>query len=87
MSHCPGQDFRNLTTSYHPCPTCRKPVEFFSDELRVRCPHCKTVVYREQTPSCVQWCKAARDCLGPDLYDSILGKMKDEGGHDGGRGA
>ncbi len=79
MSHCPGQDFRKLTVSYHPCPTCQKPVEFFSDELRVRCPNCKTVVHVEQTPSCVQWCQAARDCLGPELYDSIIGDMKAAG--------
>lgn len=83
MSRCPGQDMRKLTVSYHPCPTCKKPVEFFSDEMRVRCPHCKTVVVKDQVPTCIQWCKSARDCLGPELYDSIIEKMEEmkiEGG-------
>jgi DNA-directed RNA polymerase subunit RPC12/RpoP len=77
MFRCPGQDMRKLTVSYHPCPKCGKPVEFFSDEMRVRCPHCKTMVHKEQSPSCIQWCKAARDCLGPELYDQIMGKMQE----------
>ena len=75
MSHCPGRDFRNLSVSYHPCPNCGKPVEFFSDEMRVRCPACKTLVVKENAPSCIQWCSAARECLGPELYDSLIGKM------------
>ena len=78
MFRCPGQDMRKLTVSYHPCPKCGKPVEFFSDEMRIRCPHCKTMVHKDQAPSCIQWCKAARDCLGPDLYDQIVGKMSEQ---------
>ena len=78
MSRCPGQDFRKLSISYHPCPVCAKPVEFFSDEMRVRCPHCKTMVVREETPSCIQWCQAARQCLGPELYDALIGKLTKE---------
>ncbi len=80
MSRCPGQDTRKLTVSYHPCPACQKPVEFFSDETRIRCPHCKTTVHKEQTPSCIQWCQAARKCLGPELFDRLTGKAAQEGG-------
>lgn len=76
MPRCPGQDFRKLTISYHPCPKCSKPVEFFSDELRARCAHCKTIVYKEQAPNCIQWCSAARECLGAEMYDMIIGQMK-----------
>jgi len=72
MSRCPGQDLRNLKVSYHPCPNCRHPVEFFSDELRRRCPKCNTMLNQEQTPSCIQWCKAAKDCLGPELFQKIM---------------
>lgn len=78
MSPCPGQDSRKLTISYHPCPGCSKPVEFFSDEMRLRCPHCKTVLLRDQTPNCIQWCQAARDCLGAELYDRLMGRMAGE---------
>jgi len=75
---CPGSDMRRLKSSFHPCPNCSKPVEFFSDEMRVRCPHCKTIVYKEAAPSCIQWCSAARECLGPELYDAIMGKLADD---------
>lgn len=79
-SRCPGQDFRKLQISFHPCPECQKPVEFFSDELRQRCPHCKSMVYKDQAPSCIQWCQAARECLGAEVYDALMdatAKLKD----------
>ncbi len=74
---CPGQDTRKLTVSYHPCPTCGKLVEFFSDELMVKCPACKTEVHKEQVPSCIQWCKAARSCIGAKKYDAIMKDMEE----------
>lgn len=69
---------RKLQVSYHPCPECQKPVEFFSDEMRVRCPHCKAIVHRDQVPNCIQWCSAAKQCLGPELYDMLMGQLKDK---------
>ena len=88
MTGCPGQDFRKLTVSYHPCPTCGKAVEFFSDEMQTRCRNCKTVVSKEQAPTCIQWCKAARQCIGAERYDEIMKLMQEagdgaEGGTDG----
>ncbi|MHC4661401.1 MAG: phosphohydrolase [Planctomycetota bacterium] len=74
---CPGQDTRKLTVSYHPCPTCGKLVEFFSDELMVKCPACKTEVSKDQAPSCIQWCKAARSCIGPKKYDEIMSQVEE----------
>jgi hypothetical protein len=77
MSRCPGQDSRKLTVSYHPCPNCKQPVEFFSDELRQRCTNCKTMVFKEQAPNCIQWCKAARECLGAEVFDRLADSMKE----------
>ena len=76
MNPCPGQDSRNLTTSYHPCPACHYAVEFFSDELVRRCPKCKAEVTREQMPTCIQWCQAARECIGAERYDAIMAQLK-----------
>ena len=73
---CPGQDMRNLRSAIYKCPTCGNEVEMFSDEAQRRCPHCKTLVVKEQAPSCLQWCSAARDCFGPKLYDQIMGRME-----------
>lgn len=81
MTKCPGQDSRELTISLHPCPNCGAMVEIFSDEQRRRCAECKTMVFAEETPSCIQWCQAARECLGPERYEEVmevLGKSGEE---------
>ena len=70
---CPGSDMRKLTASIHKCPECGFGVEIFSDETRRRCPECKTQVNKEQTPACVQWCSAAKECLGEKRWKELMG--------------
>ncbi len=72
QSKCPGQDFRSLTMSVHMCPQCGKEVEMFSDEMKFKCPHCKAVVEKETVPSCIQWCKEAKRCLGPERWAKVM---------------
>ena len=72
-SKCPGQDMRNLRVSVHKCPNCGTDVEIFSDELRVKCPKCKKYVYRERVPSCIEWCASARQCLGEERLEELMG--------------
>lgn len=64
FNKCPGQDGRNLRVSLHKCPECGGNVEIFSDEPRVKCAKCKTLVQREASPSCFEWCASARECMG-----------------------
>jgi len=73
---CPGQSERNLKGELYRCSGCGYEVEIFSDELRARCPHCGRGVYREKTPSCIDWCRAAEQCVGPEAWR----KLKEEGG-------
>ncbi len=68
---CPGQSKRNLKAELRLCPNCNYQVEIFSDELRARCPGCGTQVYKEETPSCIDWCKAAEQCLGQHAYREL----------------
>ncbi|MFC1899395.1 phosphohydrolase [Chloroflexota bacterium] len=70
-SKCPGQDSRNLRVSLHKCPECGYTVEIFSDELKLRCPKCRHMIYREKTPSCVDWCASARNCLGEERWKEL----------------
>ena len=72
MKKCPGQDSRNLTVGLHSCANCGAWVEVFSDEQRTRCPECGTMVFTEETPTCVQWCQAAKECLGPERYKKVM---------------
>ncbi len=78
-NRCPGQDFRRLKVGIHKCPGCGAAVEIFSDEQRQRCPECRTMVFIEETPSCVRWCKAARECLGPERYEKLMQRLEECG--------
>ncbi len=68
---CPGQD----TRYWRPgdifnvaCANCGKDVEFFKDDVKLRCSRCGTIVQNPRLSSgCAQWCKNAKECLG---YDS-----------------
>lgn len=70
---CPGQDGRNLRAELHRCPSCGGEVEIFSDEVMVKCLKCGEKVYREKTPSCIDWCVSARQCLGEERWRQLRG--------------
>jgi NADH pyrophosphatase NudC (nudix superfamily) len=71
-AQCPGQDSRNLRVFLVRCPNCDTEVEIFSDETKVRCYQCKELVYREQLPSCINWCASARECLGEERWKRLM---------------
>ena len=54
--------------------------EMFSDEIRVRCPHCRQPVHKDTVPSCVEWCAQARECLGEERWRALRGESEDEEG-------
>lgn len=45
------------------CPSCKREIEMFQDEPKVRC-RCGQWVFQAVLPSCVKWCAAAAQCLG-----------------------
>jgi len=61
---CPGQDSRWRTVDTYTCSNCGAEEEIWSDELKVRCPNCGNWIYKEQVPSCVNWCKAVEEGNG-----------------------
>lgn len=73
-SRCPGQDSRNLRVELHKCPNCGYEIEIFSDEIKVKCSQCGENVYREKTPSCIDWCASARQCLGEERWRQLRGE-------------
>jgi NADH pyrophosphatase NudC (nudix superfamily) len=78
VSGCPGQDGRNLKVSLHKCPKCGNEVEIFSDETRIKCRNCGNYVYKENVPSCVEWCAKARECLGEERWKLLHGDLGGE---------
>ncbi|MFA5355917.1 MAG: phosphohydrolase [Candidatus Omnitrophota bacterium] len=73
INKCPGQDNRNIKVETIRCPGCGYLIEIFSDEIRVRCPKCKGLSSRYRVPSCADWCKAARDCIGEEKWKRLKG--------------
>ena len=68
---CPGQDDRNLKVETIKCAKCGYKVEIFSDEIQHSCPKCKSKVTREKMPSCIDWCKYAKECIGEEKYKRL----------------
>ena len=78
FSKCPGQDMRKLRVELYKCPKCGAEVEIFSDETRIKCQKCGTIVFREKIPSCIEWCASARQCLGEERWQQLIGKGERE---------
>lgn len=54
------------------CPFCDYELEIWTDEIKVKCPHCQKIIIRKQTASCLDWCKYAKDCVGDTVYKNYL---------------
>ncbi len=73
---CPGIDTRYLKVEEQKCPNCGYIVEIFSNEIKVLCPKCKTEIYRQEIPSCIDWCKYAEQCVGKEKYEQLVNRKK-----------
>ncbi len=80
INRCPGMD-RAVRIQLQSCPKCGAEVEIFTSEVKVKCGQCGEMVYSERLPSCVDWCAAARECLGEERWRQMKGD--DEAGREG----
>ncbi len=62
---------RTPTIILKKCPQCGSEIELFSVDTEMACEKCGFVVYND-TLSCVQWCKYARQCVGDELYEHMM---------------
>ncbi len=53
------------------CPQCGSEIELFSVDTEATCEHCGFTIYND-TLSCVQWCKYARQCVGESMYQRMM---------------
>ena len=84
---CPGKStafLKDFKTNIIPCPKCGHEIEFFTDEVKVRCPKCNTNVFKvnprvieyrdgrlifgDIDKSCLDWCGG---CLNKNDYKDI----------------
>ncbi len=59
------------------CPQCGHEIEMFSIDTEMKCEHCGFVAYND-TLSCVQWCKHAKDCVGEEMYEQMMGILRSQ---------
>jgi len=72
LAGCPGAErLRNSFPDEIPC-ACGEKVEMWPDEFEIRCPACGRKVERTVPPACIEWCAAAKKCVGDRLYDKFM---------------
>jgi len=72
---------KEITINERVCPHCGNIIELFSVDTEVACDKCGFVAYND-TLSCVQWCKYAKQCVGEKMYESMMAiarKQKEAG--------
>ena len=76
LDHCPGAaNLKTPTLSIKICPACGEEVEVFSNDSQGACGNCGFIIYND-TLSCIQWCKYAKECVGEDMYTRFIGKKE-----------
>jgi hypothetical protein len=74
---CPGSsEIRTPYPEEIQCFWCDMVNEIWSDEVETDCRKCGKKVTREMRPSCIEWCPAARDCVGSEKYDRLMAARK-----------
>lgn len=70
MVKCPGQDFHDKLPElkYKKCPRCGNEVELWPPGFIAKCDRCGCEVRAEGIPSCADWCKYVKECLGEEKY-------------------
>ncbi len=76
IQRCPGMDGA-IRIQLQQCPKCGAEVEIFTSEVKVKCGNCGEMVYSERLPACIDWCAAARECLGEERWRQL--KVETEG--------
>ena len=66
---------KEITLTEKVCPKCGNIIELFSVDTEVACDKCGFVAYND-TLSCVQWCKYAKQCVGEEMYEAMMAIAK-----------
>lgn len=70
---CPGsREIRNPYPEDIQCPFCDHKGEIWSDETDTLCKSCKRTIDREMKTTCIEWCQAAKECVGIKKYERLM---------------
>jgi hypothetical protein len=70
---CPGS--REIRTPYPEnitCFWCDTVNEIWSDEVEMVCKGFKKTISRDMKPTCIEWCPAAKECIGAEKYERLI---------------
>ncbi len=70
---CPGS--REIRIPYPEeikCFWCDAVSEIWSDEVEIACKKCGRTISREMKPTCIEWCPAAKECVGAEKYERLM---------------
>ncbi len=74
---CPGaKTFTQPAPEFLPCPKCHNEVEIWTDEAEAKCDRCGNAVTRAMLQGCIDYCQAAKECLGEVLYSRLMAAKK-----------
>ena len=62
---------KEITIQDKICPRCGQEVEIFSVDTQAVCENCGYVIYND-TLSCVQWCRYAKQGVGEETYERLM---------------
>lgn len=77
---CPGsKEIRTPFPEELVCAFCSAKNEIWSDEPDTLCKSCGKNITRDMAPSCIQWCPAAKECIGVEKYERLIKKLQGQG--------
>jgi hypothetical protein len=69
---CPGsREIRSPYPEELKCVYCGQACEIWSDEVETLCKGCGKTLNRQMKPSCIEWCPAAKECIGLEKYERL----------------
>ncbi|MHB8883108.1 MAG: phosphohydrolase [Thermodesulfovibrionales bacterium] len=70
---CPGStEIRSPYPQDITCFWCSANNEIWSDETETQCKGCGKKITRDPAPSCLEWCPAAKECVGAEKYERFM---------------
>ena len=74
---CPGsREIRAPYPEEMKCFWCDALSEIWSDEIEIVCRGCGRKISREMKPTCIEWCPAAKECIGAEKYERLMQQKK-----------
>lgn len=82
LAGCPGAERLRASFPDEISCVCGEKVEMWPDEFGRRCTACGRTIERSAPPACIQWCAAARECVGDRLYEKYMQAREKKGMED-----